>query len=35
MLAWSRIGPAGGSVDELIVEPATGHFPDFELRSTA
>jgi len=35
MLAWSRIGPAGSSVDELIVEPATGDFPDFELRPTA
>jgi hypothetical protein len=35
MLAWSRIGPAGGSVDELIVEPAVGDFQDFELRPTA
>ena len=35
MLAWSRIGPAGSSVDELVAEPATGEFPDFELRPTA
>lgn len=35
MLAWSRIGPAGGSVDKLIVEPAIGDFRDFELRPTA
>ena len=35
MLAWSRIGPAGGSVDRLIVEPAVGDFRDFELRPTA
>jgi acylphosphatase len=35
MLAWSRIGPAGGTVDELIVEAATGDFADFELRPTA
>ena len=35
LLAWSRIGPAGSSVDKLIVEPAVGDFPDFELRPTA
>lgn len=35
MLAWSRIGPAGSSVDELVVEPAAGDFRDFELRPTA
>lgn len=35
MLAWSRIGPAGGSVDKLIVEPAAGDFHGFELRPTA
>ncbi|MCC7311239.1 MAG: acylphosphatase [Sulfuritalea sp.] len=34
MLAWSRIGPAGSSVAELIAEPATGEFHDFELRPT-
>ncbi len=34
MLAWSRIGPAAGSVDELIVEPAVGEFREFELRPT-
>lgn len=35
MLAWSRIGPAGSSVDKLVVEPAAGDFQDFELRPTA
>jgi acylphosphatase len=35
MLAWTCIGPAGSSVDELIVEPAVGDFRDFELRPTA
>lgn len=35
MLAWSRVGPAGSSVDELVVEPAIGDFRDFELRPTA
>lgn len=35
MLAWSRIGPAGSSVDELIIEPTVGDFPDFELLPTA
>ena len=34
MLAWSRIGPAGGVVEKLIVEPAVGDFQDFELRPT-
>jgi acylphosphatase len=34
MLAWSRIGPAGGSVEKLIVESATGEFAGFELRAT-
>ena len=35
MLAWSHIGPAGSSVDELVAEPATGEFHDFGLRPTA
>jgi acylphosphatase len=35
MLAWSRIGPAGSSVDKLLVEPAAGDFKDFKLRPTA
>jgi acylphosphatase len=34
ILAWSRVGPAGGSVEKLIVESATGEFADFELRAT-
>ncbi len=35
MLAWSRIGPAGGAVEKVLVEAATGEFADFELRPTA
>jgi acylphosphatase len=35
ILAWSRVGPAGSSVDELIVEPSVGDFSNFELRPTA
>ena len=35
ILAWSRIGPAGGAVDQVLVEAATGEFADFELRPTA
>ena len=35
ILAWSRIGPAGSNVEEMIAEPATGEFLDFELRPTA
>lgn len=34
MLAWSRIGPAGGTVEKLIVESAVGDFQEFELRPT-
>jgi acylphosphatase len=34
MLAWSRIGPAGGAVEKLIVETVVGEFHDFELRPT-
>ena len=35
MLAWSRLGPAGAVVDRVIVEAASGEFPDFEFRPTA
>ncbi|MCM2288686.1 MAG: acylphosphatase [Sulfuritalea sp.] len=35
MLAWSRIGPAGAMVDEVMVEPASGEFAAFELLPTA
>jgi acylphosphatase len=35
MLAWCRIGPAGGSVEKLVVESAVGEFQDFELLPTA
>jgi acylphosphatase len=34
ILAWSRVGPAGGAVEKLIVESATGEFTGFELRPT-
>lgn len=35
MLAWSRNGPAGAVVDQLMVESASGEFSAFELRPTA
>lgn len=35
MLAWSRIGPAGAVVDEVMVEAASGEFTAFELLPTA
>ena len=35
MLAWSRIGPAGAAVDEVMVESATGNFSGFDLLPTA
>ncbi len=35
MLAWSRIGPAGATVDKVMVETASGEYTDFELRPTA
>ena len=35
MLAWSRIGPAGAAVDEVVVESATGNFSGFDLLPTA
>lgn len=35
ILAWSRVGPAGSSVDAVEVETASGDFADFELRPTA
>ena len=35
MLAWSRIGPAGASVDEVMVESADGNFSGFDLLPTA
>ena len=34
MLAWSRIGPAGAAVDEVMVESATGNFSGFDLLPT-
>ena len=35
MLDWSRSGPAGAAVDNLMIEIASGDFQDFELRPTA
>ncbi len=35
MLAWSRIGPAGAAVDDVIIEAASGEFTRFELLPTA
>ena len=35
MLAWSRIGPAGAAVDNVMVETASGEFSSFEMLPTA
>lgn len=35
MLAWSRIGPAGAAVDNVLVETASGEFSGFEMLPTA
>ena len=35
MLNWSRSGPAGAAVDNVMVETAGGDYQDFELRPTA
>lgn len=35
MLAWSRHGPAGAVVDDLMIEAASGEYEGFELRPTA
>lgn len=35
MLDWSRHGPAGAAVDNVMVESASGDYLDFELRPTA
>ena len=35
MLAWSRLGPAGASVDQVVVETASGEYSGFELLPTA
>jgi len=34
MLAWSRRGPTGAVVAEVLVESGSGEFQDFELRPT-
>jgi acylphosphatase len=35
MVAWSRHGPAGAIVDDVMIETAAGDYADFELRPTA
>ncbi len=35
MLAWSRIGPAGAAVEDVMSETASGEFTAFELLPTA
>ncbi len=35
MLEWSRRGPGGAEVENVISETASGEFADFELRPTA
>ena len=35
MLDWSRSGPAGAAVDNVMIETADGDYQDFELRPTA
>jgi acylphosphatase len=35
MLDWSREGPAGAVVEDVMVETASGEFSNFELRPTA
>ena len=34
MLAWSRVGPAGATVDDVVVETASGEFSSFDLLPT-
>ncbi len=34
MLAWSRIGPAGAVVEQVMVETASGDYAGFVLRPT-
>ena len=34
MVAWSRVGPAGAVVDDVVVETAGGEFDTFELLPT-
>lgn len=35
MLAWSRSGPAGAVVDDVMSEAARGEYSDFEIRASA
>ena len=34
ILAWSRIGPAGAAVENVLVETASGEFSGFEMLPT-
>lgn len=34
ILDWARVGPAGATVDELVVETASGEFSGFEVLPT-
>jgi acylphosphatase len=35
MLEWSKVGPGGAVVENVMSETATGEFADFELLPTA
>ena len=35
MLEWSRRGPGGAAVDDVMIETASGEYTDFQLRPTA
>jgi len=35
MLEWSRRGPGGATVDNVMVETGSGEYTEFELRPTA
>lgn len=35
MLDWSRSGPAGAAVTDVLAENGSGEFQDFELHQTA
>ena len=35
MLAWSRLGPAGAAVDQVVVDAGYGEYTEFEFRPTA
>ena len=35
MLDWCHVGPTGASVDQVMIETASGNYTGFELRPTA